>query len=72
MAVSRPTSSTTAVVAYAVLMTAAGTAAFLITFLSTHSIWWALLALLVARPVAQVVLRALGVPNHWPSRPQRS
>jgi hypothetical protein len=72
MVLSRPIRSTTAVVVYVALMTTAGVAAFLITFLRTDSIWWALLAMLVAGPVAQVVLRVLGLPNPRPERPRRS
>ena len=46
---------------YGLAMAGLALAAFLITLLLTQSVWWALLALFAAGPVAQALLLSIGL-----------
>ncbi len=46
--------------AYAAVMSVVGLFGFVVTWLATESVWWALLVLLLVGPVATVLLRLAG------------
>ena len=59
-------------ISYGLLMAAAGATALVVTWRVTDSVWWGMLALLLAGPVAQIVLRAVGIGGRLPGdRPRR-
>jgi hypothetical protein len=58
-------------VGYGVFVAAAGVTALVLTWRATGSLWWALLALLLAGPVAQILLRAIGIDPFLAGRPRR-
>ena len=57
-------------IAYGVTMIVIGVTALLVTYHATGSIWWAILALLLAGPATQILLRILGVPDPYPGKPR--
>ena len=48
---------------YALAMTVVGITALVVTYLVTGSVWWALLALLLAGPAAQILVRPRARPR---------